>query len=184
MKCVGDDLRERSGIRSVRPKLRSRDRERGQNRELYRGPDPDRHRQALANAPTKRDTEMKRICVFCGSHLGNGPSYAHMARDIAERLVRAGYGIVYGGGSIGLMGVVADAALAAGGEVVGVIPQALARMEVAHPNLSDLHVVTTMHERKALMAELSDGFIALPGGFGTMDEFCEVLTWQQLRNSR
>ena len=124
---------------------------------------------------------MKRICVFCGSHLGNGPSYAHMARDIAERLVRAGYGIVYGGGSIGLMGVVADAALAAGGEVVGVIPQALARMEVAHPNLSDLHVVTTMHERKALMAELSDGFIALPGGFGTMDEFCEVLTWQQLR---
>jgi len=124
---------------------------------------------------------MKRICVFCGSHLGNGPAYAHMARDIAERLVRAGYGIVYGGGSIGLMGVVADAALAAGGEVVGVIPQALARMEVAHPNLSDLHVVTTMHERKALMAELSDGFIALPGGFGTMDEFCEVLTWQQLR---
>jgi len=124
---------------------------------------------------------MKRICVFCGSHLGNGPSYAHMARAVAERLVRAGYGIVYGGGSIGLMGVVADAALAAGGEVVGVIPQALARMEVAHPNLSDLHVVTTMHERKALMAELSDGFIALPGGFGTMDEFCEVLTWQQLR---
>ncbi len=124
---------------------------------------------------------MKRICVFCGSHLGNGPSYAHVARDVAERLVRAGYGIVYGGGSIGLMGVVADAALGAGGEVVGVIPQALARTEVAHPNLSALHVVTTMHERKALMAELSDGFIALPGGFGTMDEFCEVLTWQQLR---
>ena len=124
---------------------------------------------------------MKKICVFCGSHLGNDPSYAHMAREIAERLVRAGYGIVYGGGSIGLMGVVADAALAAGGEVIGVIPQSLTRTEAAHPNLSELHLVTTMHERKALMAELSDAFIALPGGFGTMDEFCEVLTWQQLR---
>ena len=124
---------------------------------------------------------MKRICVFCGSHLGNDPSYAQMAGEIAVRLVRDGYGIVYGGGSIGLMGVVADAALAAGGEVLGVIPHALARTEMAHPSLSELHVVTTMHERKAMMADLSDGFIALPGGYGTMDEFCEVLTWQQLR---
>ena len=124
---------------------------------------------------------MKRICVFCGSHLGNDPSYAHLAREVAMRLVRDGYGIVYGGGSVGLMGVVADAALAAGGEVLGVIPQALARTEMAHPGLSRLHVVTTMHERKAMMDEFSDGFIALPGGYGTMDEFCEVLTWQQLR---
>lgn len=124
---------------------------------------------------------MKRICVFCGSHLGSDPSYAHMARETAMRLVRDGYGIVYGGGSIGLMGVVADAALAAGGDVIGVIPQTLARTEMAHPGLSELHVVTTMHERKAMMDDLSHGFIALPGGYGTMDEFCEVLTWQQLR---
>jgi len=124
---------------------------------------------------------MKRICVFCGSHVGNDPSYARVARETAERIVRDGYGIVYGGGSIGLMGVVADAALAAGGDVVGVIPQTLARTEVAHPNLTELHVVDTMHERKALMVKFSDAFVALPGGYGTMDEFCEVLTWRQLR---
>jgi uncharacterized protein (TIGR00730 family) len=124
---------------------------------------------------------MKRICIFCGSHVGNDPSYVHVARGAAEAIVAAGYGVVYGGGGIGLMKVVADAALAAGGEVIGVIPQALARTEMAHPGLTELHVVSTMHERKALMVERSDAFVALPGGFGTMDEFCEVLTWRQLR---
>jgi uncharacterized protein (TIGR00730 family) len=124
---------------------------------------------------------MKRICVFCGSHTGNGDSYAEMAREATEKIVAAGYGIVYGGGSIGLMGIVADTALASGGEVIGVIPQALARTEIAHAGLTELHVVKTMHERKAIMDDASDAFIALPGGFGTMDEFCEVLSWRQLR---
>ncbi len=124
---------------------------------------------------------MKRICVFCGSHLGNEASYAQMARKAAGAIVAAGYGVVYGGGGIGLMKIVADAALAAGGEVIGVIPQALARTEMAHQGLTQLHVVATMHERKALMDDLSDAFVALPGGFGTMDEFCEILSWRQLR---
>jgi uncharacterized protein (TIGR00730 family) len=124
---------------------------------------------------------MKRICVFCGSHLGNDSSYARMAREAARAIVAAGYGVVYGGGGIGLMRIVADTALASGGEVIGVIPHALARTEMAHQGLTQLHVVTTMHERKALMVDLSDAFIALPGGFGTMDEFCEVLSWRQLR---
>jgi uncharacterized protein (TIGR00730 family) len=104
-----------------------------------------------------------------------------MARDAGQRIVAAGYGVVYGGGGVGLMKIVADAALAAGGEVIGIIPQALARTEMAHPGLTELHVVGTMHERKALMGEVSDAFVALPGGFGTMDEFCEVLSWRQLR---
>jgi uncharacterized protein (TIGR00730 family) len=124
---------------------------------------------------------MKRICVFCGSHLGNDAGYARVARESAEAIVAAGFGVVYGGGSIGLMKVVADSALAAGGEVIGVIPHALARTEIAHPGLTELHLVETMHERKALMEDLSDAFVALPGGYGTMDEFCEVLTWRQLR---
>lgn len=124
---------------------------------------------------------MKRICVFCGSHAGNDPAYARIANEAAKAIVAAGYGVVYGGGGIGLMKIVADAALEAGGEVIGVIPHALARSEVAHQGLTQLHVVETMHERKALMDDLSDAFIALPGGFGTMDEFCEVLSWRQLR---
>lgn len=124
---------------------------------------------------------MKRVCVFCGSQAGNDPSYVATARAAAETIVRAGYGIVYGGGSIGLMGIVADAALLSGGEVIGVIPEALARAEVAHEDLTELHVVKTMHERKALMNDLSDAFVALPGGFGTMDELCEMLSWRQLR---
>ncbi len=124
---------------------------------------------------------MKRICVFCGSQVGNDASYVATTRVAAEAIVRAGYGIVYGGGSIGLMGILADEALVCGGEVIGVIPDALARAEVAHEGLTQLHVVETMHERKALMNDLSDAFVALPGGFGTMDEFCEMLTWRQLR---
>jgi uncharacterized protein (TIGR00730 family) len=123
----------------------------------------------------------QRVGIFCGSHTGNDSHYIDVATDVARRIVRRGYGIVYGGGRVGLMGVIADAALAAGGEVIGVIPEALAAREQAHASLTQLHVVSSMHERKALMADLSDAFIALPGGFGTMDEFCEILTWAQLR---
>lgn len=122
----------------------------------------------------------RRICVFCASSPGFDASFVAMASAAATAIVRAGFGVVYGGGRVGLMGAVADAALAAGGEVVGVIPQALSSVEVAHTGLSALHVVSSMHERKALMANSSVGFIALPGGFGTMDEFCEMLSWRQL----
>lgn len=120
------------------------------------------------------------LCIFCGSRSGRDGRYVAIARDVAQRVVAEGYGIVYGGGRVGLMGILADAALDAGGSVVGVIPDSLAQKEVAHSGLTSLHVVGSMHERKALMADLSDGFIALPGGFGTMDELCEILTWAQL----
>lgn len=123
----------------------------------------------------------QRVGVFCGAHTGNGSQYIDVAAAVSRRIAERGYGIVYGGGRVGLMGVIADSALAAGGEVIGVIPEALATKEVAHGGLTQLHVVGSMHERKALMADLSDAFIALPGGFGTMDEFCEILTWAQLR---
>ena len=123
----------------------------------------------------------KNLCIFCGSQSGRDGRYVSIARDVAQRVVADGYGIVYGGGRVGLMGVLADAALDAGGTVIGVIPESLAQREVAHSGLSTLHVVGSMHERKALMADLSNGFIALPGGFGTMDELCEILTWAQLR---
>ncbi len=122
----------------------------------------------------------RRICVFCGSSSGTRQSYAEAATSLARHLVANRIGIVYGGGKVGLMGTLADAALQNGGEVIGVIPQSLVEKEVSHSGLSDLRVVGSMHERKALMAELSDGFIALPGGFGTLEEFCEVLTWTQL----
>lgn len=122
----------------------------------------------------------RRVCVFCGSSSGNRAEYAAAAVNMAECLVKSGIGIVYGGGKVGLMGRVADAALNLGGEVIGVMPQALVNKELAHPQLSNLHIVASMHERKALMADLSDAFIALPGGFGTFEEFCEVLTWTQL----
>jgi len=123
---------------------------------------------------------MQRLCVFCGSSPGGDPAYAAATAELGEALALAGIGIVYGGASVGLMGTLADAAAAAGGEVVGVIPQALVDREIAHPALSELHVVGSMHERKALMAELSDGFVALPGGTGTLDELFEVYTWAQL----
>lgn len=122
-----------------------------------------------------------RICVFCGSKFGNNPAYRLAAGHFATLLATAGHELVYGGGNIGLMGVIADAALAAGGQVVGVIPGALAGLEIAHANLTQLHVVNSMHERKAMMAELSDAFVALPGGYGTLDETFEILTWAQLR---
>jgi hypothetical protein len=123
---------------------------------------------------------VRRVCVFCGSSLGSNPAYADAARRLGEAVARRRLGLVYGGGSVGLMGVVADAALAAGGEVVGVIPGALERRELAHRGLTRLHVVGSMHERKARMAELSDAFVALPGGLGTLEELAEVLTWAQL----
>ncbi len=123
---------------------------------------------------------MRRVCVFCGSSHGTRPAYREAAERTAVVLARRGLGVVYGGGNVGLMGVLADAALAAGGEVIGVIPAALVAKELAHRGLTDLRVVDSMHERKALMAELSDGFIALPGGYGTLEELCEVLTWSQL----
>ncbi len=121
-----------------------------------------------------------RVCVFCGSNRGARPSFAATAADLGTTLAAKGIGLVYGGGQVGLMGVVADAALAAGGIVTGVMPDALVAKEIAHTGLSELRVTGSMHERKALMAELADGFIALPGGLGTFDELCEVLTWGQL----
>jgi len=121
-----------------------------------------------------------RICVFTGSKTGKRSEYRAAARQAARQLVERGYGLVYGGGHVGLMGVIADAVLERGGHVTGVIPDALVSQEVAHCGLSELRVVQSMHERKAVMAELSDGFIAMPGGIGTMEEFFEVLSWAQL----
>ncbi|MDE3097752.1 MAG: TIGR00730 family Rossman fold protein [Chloroflexota bacterium] len=123
---------------------------------------------------------MRRVCVFCGSSPGARAAYADAARALGTALVRRGIGLVYGGGGVGLMTAVADSVLVAGGEVIGVIPEALVAKELAHAGLSDLRVVASMHERKALMAELADAFVALPGGYGTLEEFCEVLTWAQL----
>jgi hypothetical protein len=120
------------------------------------------------------------VCVFCGSSEGARPDYLEAARAVGALLAERGIQMVYGGGRIGLMGAAADACLAAGGRVIGVIPEALAIKEVAHAGLTELHVVATMHERKALMADLSDAFLALPGGYGTFEEFCEVVTWSQL----
>ena len=123
---------------------------------------------------------LRRVCVFTGSRLGADPAYAAAAEELARAAGAAGLGLVYGGASVGLMGVLADAALDAGLEVTGVIPQALVDREIAHPRLRDLRVVGSMHERKALMAELSDAFVALPGGAGTLEELFEVYTWSQL----
>jgi uncharacterized protein (TIGR00730 family) len=123
---------------------------------------------------------VRRICVFCGASSGRSPAYVGAARELGTVLAARGIGLVYGGGRVGLMGAAADAALAAGGEVIGVIPQELVDRELAHGGLTELRVVGSLHERKALMAELSDGFIALPGGFGTLDELLEQLTWSQL----
>lgn len=123
---------------------------------------------------------MKRICVFCGSNPGRRAAYCAAAVAVGHLLTERGIGLVYGGGNIGLMGVIADAVLEKGGSVIGVIPRVLMEQELAHQGIQDLRVVSSMHERKALMADLSDGFIALPGGFGTFEEFCEIVTWSQL----
>ena len=123
---------------------------------------------------------MTRICVFTGSSPGRRPEYREAAAALGQELARRGVGLVYGGSHVGLMGVLADAALAAGGTVVGVIPSALVDKELAHTGLSELRVVGSMHERKATMADLAEGFVALPGGWGTLDELFEILTWAQL----
>ena len=123
---------------------------------------------------------MRSICVYCGSNAGSKPAYTERAIALGDRLARDGIRLVYGGGNVGLMGIVANAVLEAGGEVTGVIPQQLADWEVAHRGLTELQVVGSMHERKMRMFDLSDGFIALPGGFGTLDEMFEMLTWRQL----
>ncbi len=122
-------------------------------------------------------TSLKRIAIYCGAKAGNSPAYAEAAAQLARTLAEAGIGIVYGGSRNGLMGIVADTALAAGGEVIGVIPDLLNKNEHAHPHLTHLYHVASMHERKALMAQLADGFIALPGGIGTLDELIEIWCW-------
>ena len=124
---------------------------------------------------------MRRICVYCGSNTGTRPDYAEAARNLAEVLVRHDLELVYGGAAKGIMGVIADTVLEHGGNAHGVIPKLLEEKEIAHSGLTQLHVVASMHERKSMMAELSDGFIALPGGFGTLEEIIEILTWGQLQ---
>ncbi|MBD1912078.1 MULTISPECIES: TIGR00730 family Rossman fold protein [unclassified Leptolyngbya] len=123
---------------------------------------------------------MKRICVYCGSNFGDRPAYLQAAKELGIALADRDMTLVYGGGRVGLMGAIADATLAAGGQVIGIIPQALFDKELAHTGLTDLHIVGSMHERKSLMAELSDAFIAMPGGLGTFEEFFEIATWTQL----
>lgn len=123
---------------------------------------------------------VRRVAVFCGARAGNSPRFAEVARELGDALARSRIGVVYGGASRGLMGVLADAALAAGGEVIGVLPRSLSHREIAHDNLSELHLVETMHERKALITDLSDAFGVLPGGIGTLDEFFEAFTWAQI----
>jgi len=123
---------------------------------------------------------MKRICVFCGSSGGTDPVYMKTAAEVGAFLASRGIELVYGGGRVGLMGRIADSVLANGGKVIGVIPEALAKKEIEHEGLTELYVVNSMHERKAMMAEFADGFIAMPGGFGTFEEFCEIVTWAQL----
>lgn len=123
---------------------------------------------------------MRSICIFCGASSGVGPGFMLLANRVGRYLAESGLEIVYGGGRVGLMGALADGALAVGGRVTGVMPRGLFEREVTHRELSELHVVGSMHERKALMAELADGFMTLPGGFGTFDELCEIITWGQL----
>ncbi|AGH49294.1 MULTISPECIES: TIGR00730 family Rossman fold protein [Sphingomonadales] len=123
---------------------------------------------------------MKRLAVYCASSLGNDPIFADVARHVGRTLAARGIGLVYGGGRLGLMGLVADAALEAGGEVIGVIPEVLRDAEVAHTGCTELHIVANMHQRKAMMTDLADGFVTIPGGIGTMDELFEALSWAQL----
>jgi uncharacterized protein (TIGR00730 family) len=131
-------------------------------------------------AKAKRSSTMKSVAVFCGSSIGASPEYMELARALGQEIAAREMTLIFGGGRVGLMGEVADAALGAGGQVIGVIPQALMDKELGHTGVSDLQITGSMHERKASMEQQADGFIALPGGFGTLDEFCEILTWAQL----
>ena len=135
---------------------------------------------SLFNSFFKKEKKMKRVCIFCGSSNGFQPSYQEIAKAMGEELVRREMGLIYGGGNIGLMSIIAEVVLAGKGEVLGVIPEFMKEKDLARQDLTELHVVETMHERKALMADLADGFIALPGGYGTLEEFCEMITWRQL----
>jgi uncharacterized protein (TIGR00730 family) len=130
---------------------------------------------------TSQVKTQRRVAVYCGSADGNDPAYRAEAAALGEAIAAAGLGLVYGGARVGLMGAVADAALAGGAEVIGVLPDVLAGSEIAHPGLTSLELVATMHERKARMAELADGFLILPGGYGTMEELLEIVTWAQLK---
>jgi uncharacterized protein (TIGR00730 family) len=134
----------------------------------------------MTDLPVDSVASVGRICVFCGSSLGANPTYRASAKSLGQQMAASGWGLVYGGTSIGLMGAIADAALAAGAEVIGVLPRNLQDREIAHRGVTKLHLVESMHERKALMESLSDAFIALPGGYGTLDEFFEIVTWAQL----
>jgi uncharacterized protein (TIGR00730 family) len=120
------------------------------------------------------------VCIFCGSNVGKDPEYSRAAAEMGREIGRRGWGLVFGGGSVGLMGVLADAVLEAGGEVIGVLPEMLATTELLHPRVTKMHIAPTMHARKALMEELSDAFVALPGGYGTFEELLEIITWAQL----
>lgn len=135
-----------------------------------------RNRKARSNLHVK----LKRISVFCGSRHGTRPSYANAARALGQAFLRRSIGLVYGGGGVGMMGTVSETVKNGGGEIIGVIPRALLAREVGRIDIEDLRIVRSMHERKALMVEVSDGFIAMPGGFGTFEEFCEIVTWAQL----
>lgn len=139
-----------------------------------------KHHNGNGNGNGQVLRRIERVCVFCGSSSGVRPEYEQAAGELGREIANAGMGLVYGGARVGLMGVVADAAMAAGGHVNGVIPRALVQRELAHTGLSKLHVVSSMHERKAMMADLADAFILLPGGFGSWEEFCEIITWSQL----
>jgi uncharacterized protein (TIGR00730 family) len=130
--------------------------------------------------PPTASKPLKRVCVFCGANPGNNPAYAEAARAMGAAIAARGLGLVYGGGHVGLMGIVADAAMKAGAEVIGIIPEVLMQREVGHGAITELHVVATMHERKKMMADLSDGFIVMPGGVGTLEEAVEAFTWTQL----
>ena len=136
---------------------------------------------SLSNLSTAKPTSLGHICVFCGSSVGANPKYLAEAKSLGRHMAGRGWGLIYGGTSIGLMGATADAALSGGAEVIGVLPKALQDREIAHRGLTKLHLVGSMHERKASMASLSDAFIALPGGYGTLDEFFEIVTWAQLK---
>jgi uncharacterized protein (TIGR00730 family) len=136
------------------------------------------NRPALSN--TAANHRILRLCVFCGSRSGNGPAYLSAAEHLGRELSAAGITLVFGGGRVGLMGGLANAVLSTGGRVIGVIPKSLVEKEIAHTSLTELHIVNSMHERKARMADLADAFVLLPGGFGSWEEFCEIFTWLQL----